>query len=145
MPYGESGSLSFIDSFISFRWYFPKAYFTACLEDGIQEFALQELYVILNPPMPVVQPPPARSRNFTEPHLSGPETTIVESPTSKAKSLPETSLAPHDIARYLGETTKSTLGDWPVMVSQRGIKHLRQYSARDRNTFSRIEKIIRLD
>ncbi|KIO30541.1 hypothetical protein M407DRAFT_20429 [Tulasnella calospora MUT 4182] len=101
------------------------AYFTACLEDRVQEIALQYLFGILNPPVPAVRPP-ARRPNLTEPRLSTPETAIVESP------------------KYLGETTKSTLGDWPVMVSQRGIKHLRYYIARDRNTFSRIERIIRL-
>ncbi|KAG9047260.1 hypothetical protein FS837_002663 [Tulasnella sp. UAMH 9824] len=85
------------------------AFFTACLEDGIQEFALQDLYVVLNPSIPVVQPPSARRRNFTEPSLSAPETTIVESPNSNAISLPETFLAPHDIARLLslGSFTES--------------------------------------
>ncbi|KAG8957154.1 hypothetical protein FRC05_010279, partial [Tulasnella sp. 425] len=106
----------------------------SCLEEGVQEIAIAELFRVLNPP------PPVQTRPVQRP---GPSATVVESPTAKSKSLPENSLAPHEIARYLGETTKSTLGDWPVVVSQRGIKHLRQYIARDKNTFVRIEKMIR--
>ncbi|KAG8937525.1 hypothetical protein FRC04_010715 [Tulasnella sp. 424] len=118
---------------------FSKTYFTACLEEGVQEIAIAELFRVLNPPTPV------QTRHVQRPCPSAPEATVVESPTAKSKSLPENSLAPYEIARYLGETTKSTLGDWPVVVSQRGIKHLRQYIARDKNTFARIEKMIRYE
>ncbi|KAG8948841.1 hypothetical protein FRC04_009306 [Tulasnella sp. 424] len=118
----------------------PKTYFIACIEDGLQEIAIHDLFTILNPPIPIIPTPSVRQRKFTEPRPSARETTIIESPKSK---LPENALAPHDIARYLGETTKQTLGDWPVVVSQRGIKHLRQYIIRDKSTFSRIEKMIR--
>ncbi|KAG8931121.1 hypothetical protein FRC00_000876, partial [Tulasnella sp. 408] len=121
-----------------------EAYFTACLEDGVHEIAFQNLFKTLNPPiLAAPNAPSARGTQLTEPPPSAPEAPATELPKSKAKSLAENALAPHDIARYLGETTKTTLGDWPVVVSQRGIKHLRYYATRDKITFGRIEKMIR--
>ncbi|KAG9016354.1 hypothetical protein FRB90_003159 [Tulasnella sp. 427] len=119
-----------------------EAYFVACLEDGVQEFAVQNLLAILNPPPPVFPSPPVRRLTISD-HTVASEARVIESSHRKTKSLTANTLAQHDIARYLGETTKSTLGDWPIIVSQRGIKHFRQYIAREKQTFTRIEKVIR--
>ncbi|KAG8937465.1 hypothetical protein FRC00_005251 [Tulasnella sp. 408] len=121
-----------------------EAYFTACLEDGVHDIAFQNLFKILNPPiLAAPNAPSARGTQLTEPPPSAPEAPATELPKSKSQSLAENAQAPHYIARYLGEATKTTLGDWPVVVSQRGIKRLRYYATRDKITFSRIEKMIR--
>lgn len=62
-------------------------------------------------------------------------------PTTKSPS--QSTVAFHDIVRYLGDARKPKMGQWPVVVSQRGIKHVRKYISRDKETFARIEGVIR--
>lgn len=57
--------------------------------------------------------------------------------------MPYASIGSSDIARYLQDAASSKFGEWPVVVSQRGIKHLRQYVETDRDVFLRIEKKIK--
>ncbi|KAG8937463.1 hypothetical protein FRC00_005249 [Tulasnella sp. 408] len=101
---------------------------------------LESLFEILNPPTLAVQDPSARR---SKPRGSDPKTPVVESPKLEARSRYGNTLAQHDLARYLGDTTKTPLGDWPVVVSQGAIKQVRRHSAGDQLTFSRIEKMMR--
>ncbi|KAG8892905.1 hypothetical protein FRC01_013891, partial [Tulasnella sp. 417] len=117
-----------------------EAFFTGCLENGVEEFAVDNLFQLLVPAS-VTQP---FEKPLAETILQSSHAFLDESyAQSTAKSPPQPTVAFHDIVRYLGDATKPKLGQWPVVVSQRGIKHVRKYISRDKETFARIEGVIR--
>ncbi|KAG8960167.1 hypothetical protein FRC05_007045 [Tulasnella sp. 425] len=117
-----------------------EVYFTACLTEEIEDAAIENLLQILAPPAIGY----LIEESF-EGTIQGPDSPSAnENATpSVLKSFSQSNLGLHDIIRYLGDATKPKLGDWPVTVSQRGIKHVRKYLACDRETFARIESVIR--
>ncbi|KIO30551.1 hypothetical protein M407DRAFT_20439 [Tulasnella calospora MUT 4182] len=112
-------------------------YFAACIEDGVEEFAVTNLFELLVPTT-------APQKLLAETILESSHPFLDEDYTqSTTKSPPQSTVAFHDIVKYLGDATKPKLGQWPVVVSQRGIKHVRKYISRDKETFARIEDAIR--
>ncbi|KAG9047262.1 hypothetical protein FS837_002665 [Tulasnella sp. UAMH 9824] len=116
-----------------------EAFFTACLEDGVEEFAVTNLFELL---VPTAAYPPQKP--LAETILESSHPFLTEDFAQPAtKSLSQSTIACHEIVRYLGDATKPKLGQWPVVVSQRGIKHVRKYISRDKETFAKIEGAIR--
>ncbi|KIO30550.1 hypothetical protein M407DRAFT_20438 [Tulasnella calospora MUT 4182] len=122
-----------------------ETYFAACMEEGIEEFAANSLLAILSPslsPQLSVRSP-LSPRQF-EPYSPLTDITSLESPVlSRPGPLPYFSLAPNDIAQYLAAAASPKFGDWPVVVSQRGIKHLKQYADTNTDVFLRVQKRIK--
>lgn len=115
------------------------------MEDGIEEFAADNLLAILSPSLsPQLSAKSPRSFRQFGPFSPLTDITSPESPTfSRPESLPYFSLAPNDIAQYLAAASSPKFGDWPVVVSQRGIKHLKQYVETANDVFLRIQKRIK--
>ncbi|KIO30548.1 hypothetical protein M407DRAFT_20436 [Tulasnella calospora MUT 4182] len=113
-----------------------ESYLDACIEEGVEEFAVDKLFRLLVPP---ATPQEAPDEPIPEPSLV-PAKDLAQSPST---SFSLATIALHDILRDLSDTTKPKLGQWLVVVSQRGIKHLRKYFFHDRDTFSRIENAMR--
>ncbi|KAG8903720.1 hypothetical protein FRC01_009019, partial [Tulasnella sp. 417] len=117
-----------------------EAYFTACLTEEIEEIAVNKLFEILLPPVISFHAPESLDETSQEPcspPMSG------NPASSKFKSFPQPNVTRDELVQYLSDTTKPKLGEWPVAVSQRGIKHVRKYLALDKETFERIEATIR--
>ncbi|KIO30552.1 hypothetical protein M407DRAFT_20440 [Tulasnella calospora MUT 4182] len=117
-----------------------EAYFTACLTEEVEEIALNKLFEILLPPVITFHAQESLEETSREPR--SPPASGNPTP-SKLKSFWQPNISRDDIIRYLGDATKPKLGEWPVAVSQRGIKHVRKYFAHDNETFERIENTIR--
>ncbi|KAG8937467.1 hypothetical protein FRC00_005253, partial [Tulasnella sp. 408] len=117
-------------------------FFGACIEEAIEDWAVNNLLNVLKakdarsqPSSPVFSIPPS------SPVI---EKALAESPiNSRFTQMPYGLLGPSDIARYLQDAASSKFGDWPVVVSQRGIKYLRQYMGTNKDIFLRIEKKIK--
>ncbi|KAG8897110.1 hypothetical protein FRC01_011479 [Tulasnella sp. 417] len=99
------------------------SYFDACLEDDVEEIAPQE-----GPGETVAEISPS------------PVEDLAQAP---AGPLSRTTTALHDIFCSLGDATRPKLGQWLVVVSQLGIKHIRNRFSQDRDTFARIENTMR--
>ncbi|KAG8939076.1 hypothetical protein FRC04_007029 [Tulasnella sp. 424] len=115
-----------------------EAYFAACLEDGVEDYADTNLFQLLVPPAITLRPQEPLNETTLESSLPLPGGGDLARLSSSQSTVPL-----HAIIRYLGDATKPKLGEWPVVVSQRGIKHVRKYVSRDKETFSRIENTIR--
>ncbi|KAG8921859.1 hypothetical protein FRC00_008136 [Tulasnella sp. 408] len=117
-------------------------FFGACTEEAIEDWAVNNLMNVLKakdaqsqPSSPVFSIPPS------SPVI---EKALAESPiNSRFTQMPYGLLGPSDIARYLQDAASSKFGEWPVVVSQRGIKYLRQYMGTNKDIFLRIEKKIK--
>ncbi|KAG8917202.1 hypothetical protein FRC01_002610 [Tulasnella sp. 417] len=122
-----------------------ETYFTACVEEAVEEFAINSLFAALSQNVGLhSQPSSPVALKQQAPSSPVAERVPIESPTrSRFKPQPHPSLEPNDISRYLEDAASSKFGDWPVVVSQRGIKHLRQYIASDKEVFGQIEKKIK--
>lgn len=143
MPRGLDSRLLPVSTFTNPQLF--QTYFTACSEESIGEFAATNLLAALTPKAGSLSQP-ASPVAFKQSAPPSPVTQkpAMESPTrSKFKPRPYLTLEPNDIARYLEDAASSKFGDWPVVVSQRGIKHLRQYIVSDKGVFARIENKIK--
>ncbi|KAG8902422.1 hypothetical protein FRC00_008573 [Tulasnella sp. 408] len=73
--------------------------------------------------------------------------TAALSPLSESETISQSlhylPLKQEDIASFLNCTPKLKSGNWPVNVSQRGIKRLREFLPNERDVFIRIEKKIK--
>ncbi|KAG9016355.1 hypothetical protein FRB90_003160 [Tulasnella sp. 427] len=116
-------------------------FFTACVEESIEDHASNSLILSLTSQV-ASKPEPLSPIELKQMMASAP---VAENPAiesfvhSSLKPQPYLNLEPTDIARYLENAASSNFGDWPVVVSQRGIKHLRQYIANDKEVFRQIE------
>ncbi|KAG8960069.1 hypothetical protein FRC00_000926 [Tulasnella sp. 408] len=118
---------------------FLENFFASCIREDIEEFAVNNLLRNLTSndgSAPSSAAPPVASER--QDHVS---TSI----TSDALSRPlhHLELKEEDIANYLNQTPKLKSGDWPVVVSQRGIKQLREYLPSRKDVFLGIEKKIK--
>ncbi|KAG8937366.1 hypothetical protein FRC00_006484 [Tulasnella sp. 408] len=116
------------------------------LTSEIEEFAIDNLFKTITPGIPptsgkIVPSGPVSSTPATAGINQKP---VLSSPGSGTSSpLHYLSLKHEDIAKYLNLSTKPKSGNWPVVVSQRGIRRLREYIAEKKDVFLRIEKKIR--
>ncbi|KAG8918288.1 hypothetical protein FRC01_001945 [Tulasnella sp. 417] len=123
-----------------------EVYFTACLENAVEEFAVDNLFQTLVPKNIPVSTPRAVLKASTAKTPTSPTTN-----TSHARSSGTTATAPsnplalrlHNIAEWLSDNAKFQPGEWPVVVSQEAIRQFQQYFRDDRDMFDRIEKTIR--
>ncbi|KAG8926504.1 hypothetical protein FRC01_008765 [Tulasnella sp. 417] len=121
-----------------------ETYFTACVEEAVEEFAINSLFAALSQNVGSYSQPSSPVALKQAPSSPVAERLPIESPTrSRFKPQPHPTLEPNEIARYLEDAASPKFGDWPVVVSQRGIKHLRQYIASDKEVFGQIEKKIK--
>ncbi|KAG8900068.1 hypothetical protein FRC00_014670 [Tulasnella sp. 408] len=119
---------------------YPNPIFITCAEQEIEEIAVNKLFEILLPPDVTFHAQESLDETSREPCSPPASGNLVP---LKFKSFSQPNVTRDDIIRYLGDATKPRLGAWPVAVSQRGIKHVRKYLARDKETFGRIENTIR--
>ncbi|KIO30554.1 hypothetical protein M407DRAFT_20442 [Tulasnella calospora MUT 4182] len=122
-------------------------YFTACLENAVEELAVDNLLdTLVQKSMPSSTTRAALKAAAVKTRTS---TTDTPHAQSSDTSLPESSnhltLRLHNIAELLSYNTGSPVGEWPVVVSQEGIRQFQQYLRDNRGMFDRIEKAIRLD
>lgn len=120
-------------------------FLSASLESAIAEFAVDSFLKHVGPKYPSSVPgSPVKTRQPTSP-TSPSISTSASLLSQKLHFVPPkyNLLSSSDIARYLEDATASKLGDWPVVVSQRGIKHLRQHIQDDMTIFQEIEKKIK--
>lgn len=115
---------------------FAQCYFSACHEEGVEEFAVDKLFRLL---VPLASGQEAADETIPE---SSPFT-AEEPARSSYRPFSRATIALNDVFRDLGDSIKPKLGPWLIVVSQRGIKHVRKYCAQDRETFARIEKTMR--
>ncbi|KAG9044657.1 hypothetical protein FS837_007754 [Tulasnella sp. UAMH 9824] len=125
---------------------FLENFFASCFQSEIEEFAIDNLFKTVTPGIPSASGKIAPS----DPASSTPATAginqkpVLSPPKSETSSpLHYLSLKQEDIAKYLNLSTKPKSGNWPVVVSQRGIRRLREYIAEKKDVFLRIEKKIR--
>ncbi|KAG8897082.1 hypothetical protein FRC01_011489, partial [Tulasnella sp. 417] len=111
------------------------SYFDACLEDGVEEIAVEKLFRLLVPFSTPLQPQEGPGEMVAE-ISSSPVEDLAQAP---AGSFSRTTIGLHDIFCSLGDATRPKLGQWLVVVSQLGIKHIRNRFSQDRDTFARIE------
>ncbi|KAG8942986.1 hypothetical protein FRC04_003272 [Tulasnella sp. 424] len=140
----RSGSASDVSPLI-LRFF--ENFFSACLEEEIEEFALETLFGTLTQDSapPLSSPLQEKSARLVSapPQIDDAPAGAVTKSTTIPKTLHYLSLRPDDIAQYLNAATQPKFGDWPVVVSQRGIKHLRDYVASKKDIFLMIEKKIK--
>ncbi|KAG8931119.1 hypothetical protein FRC00_000874 [Tulasnella sp. 408] len=112
-----------------------ECYFVAGHEEGVEEFAVDKLFRLLVPLATALSGQEAPDETIPE----SSQYTVEEpsQPFSRA------TISLTDVFRDLGDTIKPKLGPWLVVVSQRGIKHVRKYCSHDRETFARIEETMR--
>lgn len=118
--------------------FFVQSYFAACLEDGVEDFAVDKLFRLLVPLATALPAQEAADERISE-SSSFPADDFTQSPP---RPFARSTIELKDIFRDLGDRIKPKLGPWLVVVSQRGIKHVRKYS-QDRETFARIESTMR--
>ncbi|KIO30545.1 hypothetical protein M407DRAFT_20433 [Tulasnella calospora MUT 4182] len=118
-------------------------FFGSCAEEAIEDWAVNNLLNLLKT-KDVSQPNSPLISKQSAPSSPIIEKALAQSPVkSRFTQTPYASLGPSDIARYLQDAASSKFGEWPVVVSQRGIKHLRQYLEANKDVFVRIEKKIK--
>ncbi|KAG8926505.1 hypothetical protein FRC01_008766 [Tulasnella sp. 417] len=119
-------------------------FFNSCAEGAIEDWAVNNLLNVLKTEDAHSQPSSPVFSIHSTPSSPLIEKALAESPVkSRFTQTPYTSLGPSDIARYLQDAASSKFGEWPVVVSQRGIKHLRHYLETNKDIFLRIEKKIK--
>lgn len=125
----------------------PQNFSSACLEEEIEEFALKTLFGALTQDTDpsLLSPLEEKSARLVSapPQIDDAPTGTVTKSTTIHTPLHSLSLRPDDIAQYLNIATQPKFGDWPVVVSQRGIKHLRDYVTSKKDIFLMIEKKIK--
>ncbi|KAG8942979.1 hypothetical protein FRC04_003265 [Tulasnella sp. 424] len=125
---------------------FLENFFTACVNAETEGLAIDSLFATLIPDDSRVSSD-AVPTNSAAPI---PATPSVDSAPGPSYSKPGASTQLHylsikqeDIIKYLNHASKPTSGNWPVVVSQRGIKRLREYVHDQKDVFLRIEKKIK--
>ncbi|KAG9047264.1 hypothetical protein FS837_002667 [Tulasnella sp. UAMH 9824] len=120
------------------------AYFTACTDDAIEEFALDELLKTLAPtseplflPQPTLEPGTVKNHSPTS---DPPNTEAVAAVSSKPSF--RLLLAPKQVAIFLSDSISLHSGEWHVVVSQKGIRQFQQYSSDDRAMLNRVKTTI---
>ncbi|KAG8921257.1 hypothetical protein FRC01_000341 [Tulasnella sp. 417] len=118
-----------------------EVYFAACLNETIEELALDELFKTIVPTSQLSPPPQS---------ALGPDRVTSHSPTFDALDLealavlsPELShmpiLTPNQIATALAENINPQSGEWLVVVSQKGIRQFQKYASEDRAMLDRVK------
>ncbi|KAG8965904.1 hypothetical protein FRC05_002962 [Tulasnella sp. 425] len=125
---------------------FLENFFTTCINTEIEGFAVDGLFETLTPKNPHI-PAGTAPNSSASPTLA---TSSVDYAPGVSSSKPGASAQLHylsikqeDIVKYLNHASKPTSGNWPVVVSQRGIKRLREFVYDQKEVFLRIEKKIR--
>ncbi|KIO23210.1 hypothetical protein M407DRAFT_27279 [Tulasnella calospora MUT 4182] len=123
---------------------FLENFFKSCVNQEIEEFAIDNLFKALTPGDPPVSgnvvPTVSKSRDPT-PSDSAPVASPLK-PEALSR-LHYLSIKQEDIVKYLHHAVKPKSGNWPVVVSQRGIRRMREYVADKKEIFLRVEKKIK--
>lgn len=112
------------------------------MENAVEEFAIDNLLDTLiqkSEPLSTTRAVKAKT------HTSATDTPTQSSGTSDPVRTNQLTLRLHNIADLLSDNASPQVGEWPVVVSQEGIRQFQQYLRDDRGMFDRIEKTIRLD
>ncbi|KAG9040943.1 hypothetical protein FS837_012934, partial [Tulasnella sp. UAMH 9824] len=117
---------------------FPKQ-LRACLGNAVEEFAVDNLLdTLVQKSAPLSTPRAAKAKTGT----SATDTPTQSSGTSVPESNNQLTLRLHNIADLLSDNASPQVGEWPVVVSQEGIRQFQQYLRDDRGMFDRVEKTI---
>ncbi|KAG8997000.1 hypothetical protein FRB90_012598 [Tulasnella sp. 427] len=115
---------------------FLEHFFSMCINKDVEQLAVNTLLSTLTPEDSGA--PAKISANRT----TFPSNTSPLKP-SNLEQLHYLSIKEENIVKYLNHASKPKSGNWPVVVSQRGIKRMRGFVAENKEVFLRIEKKIR--
>lgn len=116
-------------------------FFASCVTSEIEEFAVKNLFETLTPGDPPVSANVVPTGSISRDPAPGDSAPVVLPLKPEALSqLHYLSIKQEDIVKYLNHASKSKSGNWPVVVSQRGIRRMREYIVDNKDVFLRVEK-----
>ncbi|KAG8902420.1 hypothetical protein FRC00_008571 [Tulasnella sp. 408] len=123
---------------------FLENFFASCMNSEIEQFAVENLFKTLTPGDPPVSANVVPTGSISrEPAPSDSAPVVLPLKPEALSRLHYLSIKQEDIVKYLNHASKPKSGNWPVVVSQRGIRRMREYITDNKDVFLRVEKKIK--